>query len=185
VRHAKKLTNMKISCIGWGSLIWKPGKLNIENKWFEDGPLLPIEFTRQSDNGRMTLIIDNAAKPVRTLWALMTSENIHDAIKSLKEREGTSTANIHNILKTDSTEDSIKLIVKNWLVTKDLDGAVWTGLSYRNGVRPSIEQVINQLLSLNHAIGQEAEEYIRKAPKQIDTEYRRSIEKELGWTAIE
>ena len=33
-------------------------EMNIENKWFEDGPLLPIEFTRQSDNGRMTLIID-------------------------------------------------------------------------------------------------------------------------------
>ena len=62
---------MKIACIGWGSLIWMPENLMIQNKWFEDGPMLPIEFARQSDNGRITLIIDEFARPVRTLWSLI------------------------------------------------------------------------------------------------------------------
>ena len=75
VRHAKKTYEYENFLHRLGFSDMEARKLNIENKWFEDGPLLPIEFTRQSDNGRMTLIIDNAAKPVRTLWALMTSEN--------------------------------------------------------------------------------------------------------------
>ena len=78
---------MKIACIGWGSLVWRPENLQIQNKWFDDGPLLPIEFTRQSDNGRMTLIIDDSSSFVRTLWALMTVEDLPTAIKSLEERE--------------------------------------------------------------------------------------------------
>ena len=64
---------MKIACIGWGSLIWNSGVLKIRNKWYEDGPILPIEFSRISDDGRVTLIIDKSGTPVRTLWALMTS----------------------------------------------------------------------------------------------------------------
>jgi hypothetical protein len=78
---------MKIACLGWGSLIWRPENLQVQEKWFEDGPILPIEFSRQSDNGRITLIIDEKAKPVRVLWALMTTENLELSIESLKERE--------------------------------------------------------------------------------------------------
>jgi hypothetical protein len=177
---------MKIACIGWGSLIWRPGNLRIHNTWFQDGPILPIEFTRQSNDGRMTLIIDSAAKPVCTLWALMVTDNLNDSINSLQEREGTSLANIHHVSRADIPEDATHITVKKWLETKDIDIAIWTGLSYRTvGVRPTIEQVIAQLRSLNHVSGMAAEEYIRRAPKQIDTEYRRAIENEFGWTAIE
>ncbi len=177
---------MKIACIGWGSLIWRPGDLKVQKVWFEDGPMLPIEFTRKSNDGRMTLIIDSLAKPVRTLWTLMTTDNINDSIRSLKEREGTPTSAIHHVLSNDNLSDPIKIIIKDWLISKNIDAAIWTGLSYREGEdRPSIEEVITKLLSLNYVTGKAAEEYIRKAPKQIDTEYRRAIEKELGWSPIE
>lgn len=49
---------MKIVCLGWGSLVWRPESLKIQRQWFNDGPLLPIEFTRQSRDGRLTLVIN-------------------------------------------------------------------------------------------------------------------------------
>jgi hypothetical protein len=179
---------MTIACLGWGSLIWKPEELMIQNEWFKDGPLIPIEFVRQSDNGRITLVIDVASKPVRTLWALMTTDDLGAAVESLRKREGTSKANIHTIKSDEQTTDIIKATVQKWLLTKNMDAAIWTGLKCRfngNAIRPTIEQVIEHLSKLDYNVWKMAEEYVCKAPKQIDTEYRRQIEKELGWAMKE
>jgi hypothetical protein len=180
---------MKIACLGWGSLIWRPEKLLIHNTWFEDGPILPIEFTRQSDNGRITLIIDKEAIPVTTLWALMATDNLQTAINSLKEREEVQNDNlIHFVKATHETNDEIKSIIIDWLKSKKLDAAIWTGLSFSkhtNYQQPTIEYVIRHLKSLEGEAKALAEEYIRKAPKQVDTEYRQKIQSELGWTFLE
>jgi hypothetical protein len=181
---------MKIACIGWGSLVWRPEGLKIQDKWYEDGPLLQIELTRQSDDDRITLIIDTdkETKFVRTLWTLMTTENLDDAKRSLKVREGTRDEYIHSILTNEATHDQVKVIIKNWLEAKGLDAAIWTGLSYSKRTsrsRPSIDYVINHLKGLDSEKKKVAEEYIRKAPKQIDTLYRRGIELELGWSSVE
>ena len=179
---------MKIACIGWGSLIWRPGGLEIQNYWFEDGPILPIEFTRISDDQRVTLIIDQEAKPVRNLWALMTCSLLDKAKKSLEQREGVRrTELIHSIGITDETTDTAAQIIKNWLKEKDLDFAIWTGLSYSQKTekeRPSIDFIISHLRNLDGSKRRNAEEYIRKAPRQIDTKYRREIEMEFGWTPV-
>jgi hypothetical protein len=186
--HSKK-SRMTIACLGWGSLIWQPKNLKIQNEWFQDGPMLPIEFTRKSDKGkgRITLIIDNAAKPVRSLWALMTTNDLNEAKESLKEREGTNDIeNIHSVITIEKPDTPIKTTIQKWLVSKDLNAAIWTGLSYsEKNKRLTIDDVLEHLLKLNYIKGKQAEEYIRKAPKQIDTEYRRQIEKEFGWTPIE
>ncbi len=50
--------NRKIGIIGWGSLIWDPRGLPIKCKWHKNGPELPIEFSRISQDGRLTLVID-------------------------------------------------------------------------------------------------------------------------------
>jgi hypothetical protein len=59
---------MIIACLGWGSLVWNPGDLPISSAWRSDGPTIPVEFTRQSDNGRITLVITDAAPEVAVLW---------------------------------------------------------------------------------------------------------------------
>ena len=179
---------MSIACLGWGSLIWKPENLMVHNKWFKDGPSIPIEFVRQSNNGRITLVIDRDSQPIPTLWALMTTDNLDIAVESLRKREGTNKSNIHSIKTGEQTNDIIKLTVQKWLLTKNIDTAIWTGLNHKfegKAVRPSIKQVIEHLSKLDNDARKLAEEYVRSAPSQIETVYRQQIEKELGWTTIE
>jgi len=179
---------MKIACLGWGSLIWHPDGLKVDGVWRENGPQLPIEFTRQSDNDRITLIVDPVAKPITVLWSLMSMNILEDAIASLQERERTGKRGIHHVVANDKTDDVVKSTVLAWLNTVNLDAAIWTGLSYNrrinDGVRLSLDYVIQHLKSTSGETRVIAEEYIRKTPKQIKTEYRRAIEQELGWTAL-
>ena len=187
---------MKIACLGWGSLIWNPGELKIQREWFKDGPILPIELRRISDDKRMTFVIDNneSTQLVRLLWALMTTDDIEEAKKSLKSRESSSMDNISSITADeDATGNDIKLEIKNWLNHKGLNTAIWTGLThesklnkkYFNGKRPTQDQVLKYLNKLEGRERRDAEYYIRKAPKQIDTLYRRRIEATFGWTPVD
>jgi hypothetical protein len=186
--NSTKNSNINIACIGWGSLIWRPEGLKIHDQWFQDGPILPIEFSRISKDNRVTLIIDKESKPVRTLWALMATNSIDEAIESLMTREGISNRQlIHSINRTGNSTNQIHNIVKNWLVEKNLDSAIWTGLSYSKkskNKRPSIEEILNHLNVIDSSERRNAEEYIRNAPRQIDTKYRRQIEINLGWTPL-
>jgi hypothetical protein len=185
-RHEVGPVISRIACLGWGSLIWNPGSLRVSGKWEDDGPLLPIEFTRISNDGRVTLIIDEEARPVRTYWSLMLVRSVNQAVQELKSREGTLASNIGVVSREDLPQARIAAIVHSWMDKKQLDAVVWTALGYRNaGVRPSIEYVINHLKALRDNSREKAEEYIRKAPKQILTLYRHEIEKEFGWYPIE
>lgn len=48
----------KIAILAWGSLYWDKRTLAIQSEWNEDGPTLPIAFSRISKDGRLTLVID-------------------------------------------------------------------------------------------------------------------------------
>src|SRR5450432_496013 len=51
---------VKSVVLAWGSLVWDPGELQTAGKFMANGPLLPIEFCRVSDDGRLTLAIDES-----------------------------------------------------------------------------------------------------------------------------
>lgn len=78
---------MKIACLGWGSLIWDPRELPMRGTWFEDGPLLPIEFARESADKGITLVIGEVELTVRSLWTLLSVASLDEARRKLAERE--------------------------------------------------------------------------------------------------
>ena len=183
---------MRIAILGWGSLIWQPKNLLIQREWFSDGPFLPIEFARQSQDGRLTLVIAETAKPIRTLWALMATEDLDTAINSLLVREGIPIKNLNgsigSIISTEETEDDVKLIIKDWANRLGLDAVIWTNLPAKfqgtNKRVPNLTEAIDYLKSLDVNAKSNAEEYIRNTPRQIDTDYRRKFETEFGWTFV-
>ena len=183
--------SVKIACLGWGSLIWDPKKLKIKKgDWKDDGPVLPIEFNRISNDKRVTLVIDEEGTRVNVLWKLMTVNNIKDAIKSLRERENCEESGIHFIATNDDNKKHYpqKLVILKWLKLKKLDGVVWTGLGFKNNEgeakRMTYEYIKNHLAGLSYIEAKLAEQYVRKAPPQIRTACRERLETELGWVPI-
>lgn len=178
---------MKIACLGWGSLIWDPRALPIQREWFKDGPFAPIEFTRKSTDGRITLVIDASADPVRLLWAHMLLADLPSAKKALKDREGITAkqweAMIGSWQRDEAAPANIPDLPK-WAEAHGLDAVIWTALGPRfddEEESPSVETVIGYLRGLEGTKREHAKRYIERTPRQIDTEYRRQIEAVLGW----
>jgi hypothetical protein len=179
---------MKIGCLGWGSLVWNLRALPVQKCWFCDGPLLPIEFARHSNEDRITLVLTPGAATVQSLWILMLVTDLSNAISSLANRENTSQENIGYWCLASTHQNESSEIIGNWASHIGLDAVVWTALppkfNDQSGRIPTVDEVISFLQNLPQERQKNAEEYIRKTPRQIDTKYRRRIEAELNWTPI-
>jgi len=182
---------MAIACLAWGSLVWDPRELPVQGKWFGDGPLVRVEFARQSSDSRLTLVIVPAGPEVRSLWAPFTVERIVDAQGALARREGVAKNVEKHISVWASTDanDSDPPSISAWARGLKLDAVVWTALPPRfegkDGRLPSEEEAVAYLRRLSHEERRHAEQYIRMAPRQIDTPYRRRFELEFGWTPLD
>jgi hypothetical protein len=178
-----------IACLGWGSLVWDPRALQIQRPWFDDGPFIRVEFARQSKDGRITLVLEPMARPVRSLWAVMDSTEIGKAKTELREREEIPEKNEgRHIGSWSSGQPSPTLIpgLLEWADSQGVQHVVWTALPQKfneTETTPTADEVVQYLGNLTGEKRDNAERYIRFAPKQIDTEYRRRIEAALGWTA--
>ena len=183
---------MKIACLGWGSLIWRPESLLIQRQWFQDGPFLPIEFVRQSRDGRLTLVINEGSKVVRTLWALMDTDDLEMAKISLQIREGIKKDNIEKhiglVRVTEDYDQDILNNIKQWAELTKIDAVIWTylGAKFMDEDKrvPTIDEAVDYLQTLENKARQNAEEYIRRTPIQIDTLFRQRFEKEFNWTPL-
>ena len=181
---------MLIACLGWGSLVWAPQKLPVRGKWFTDGPFLPIEFARQSSDGRMTLVLVPDTFPqVRSLWKPMSVANLKEARKALGMRECQRHAKPESCVDywpRGSRNRYVARRIGRWAKGLQIDAVVWTNLPPKFNDEekriPTAEEVVTYLRGLQGEKREKAERYVRMTPKQIDTEYRRIIEAQLGWT---
>lgn len=188
-----------IACIGWGSLIWDPRDLPCQGVWHSDGPLLPIEFARESggatkdDPGdKITLVICPNVPRVRTFWNLLDVPDMRTARQRLATREFAGAkakwteANTGFWDRESDKQHGLEAdTMAAWASGLGLAGVVWTNLNFgfkaSRNVMPDGAAVVAFLRDLDADKQSAAEGYVRQAPAQIDTPYRRLIARELGW----
>lgn len=183
-----------LACVGWGSLVWRSGRLPLAGRWRPNGPKLPVEFARESDDGRVTLVAVPGQPTSPTLWAPLDLGDLEAAIRLLRRRErarsgtiGAWAADRAVAGREPSRSEEVAGSIARWAGERGLTGVVWTDLPPRfrgeAGRVPSRDEVLYHLSSLRGAPRVRAERYVRRAPRQIRTPYREAIERRLGWTA--
>jgi hypothetical protein len=182
---------MTIVCLGWGSLLWDPRELPVSSPWRYDGPEVPIEFARQSGDGRITLVITPGAKPVRVFTAELVAPSIERACSLLAERENIPSKfidrSVGHLCATSRSDHAETEAIARWIENTPYDGVVWTALKPKFGnvfILPSCEQVTRYLGDLHGETRRISENYVRNTPREIATGYRQEIEKLLGWTPV-
>jgi hypothetical protein len=171
---------VKIAIIAWGSLIWNPGILRYRGNWSPRGPILPIEFSRISRDGRLTLVIDEAnGVPIQTLYAFAATASLEEAIANLMEREGTLARGIGDVQIGSQPQTSIEQTILEWIEIQGFDVAIWTALGSnfeeKTGKPYSVASALKYLNSLEGEKRANAVEYIVKAPSSVQTPFRESI----------
>jgi hypothetical protein len=164
----------------------------------DDGPRLPIEFSRVAQDGRVTLAIDPSAPEITTYAVRLALTTLDDAISGLGIREKIRPERWSDWVGIQTRHDAeqnsgqtppdIRNGIAAWLATQPLDAVVWTALPLRgpggDPDPPSTEDLLHHLSKLEGAALVRAEEYIRRAPAATQTPRRARFEKEFGWTAL-
>lgn len=175
---------MPIACLAWGSLVTDPRELPCASEWRSDGPDLPIEFARQSQDGRLTLVVAEGARMCTTLWCELAVTDLKEAIQVLQHREKTpKESSIGRWPNATAGKWPYSAHVAAWAEARGLAGVVWTALLPgwigSRGVVPSMEEAVAYLRGLDPAMSALAGSYIRYTPAQIATAFRPALEAEL------
>lgn len=175
-------TSFRIAILGWGSLISNPGRAAITSGWAHGGPVLPIEFSRVSRDGRLTLVIDpDHGVAVPTRYAESVRATLEDAISDLGHREGTVAKNIGflDLVNVSSRSRHAQTLeaVRAWARSHDFAAVVWTDLpgnfAEKTGIPFSAKSAVGYLGQLLDHRATAAREYVEGAPAEVDTPVRR------------
>ena len=187
---------MRIALIAWGSLVWDPRDLKAADTFAPNGPLLPIEFCRISEDGRLTLVVDETFGAVCTTHSAPSAlQNLDAAIENLRMREGMRNAQEIGFVELSSGKQSevaaqrhpsAVATIASWAQSKAYDAAVWTALASnfdepgRGGEPFSVAAAIRYLETLEErdsATFASALAYIRNAPAEVETPVRDEVVK--------
>jgi hypothetical protein len=181
---------MKIAILGWGSLVWDKRGLATIGEWQPGGPVLPIEFSRKSGDGRLTLVIDLAnGELVATRYVRSRFEDLDDAIGNLREREGNPpkdrigfvdlTTNTERAWARENQPDASDTITA-WAQASDCQAVIWTALkpNFAEEQREpfTLPAALHYLNSLTGQTRTRALEYIHRAPAEVMTPLRRALQ---------
>jgi hypothetical protein len=163
-----------------------------------EGPRLPIEFSRVSADGRVTLVIDPAAPVIQTYCVRMAVSDLDEAIAALGRREkiaperhrdwvGVQTRSVPE-RDAGETAPRERSEIARWLERAPFDAVVWTALPSRMPAgelgHPGLDVLVAHLESLEGAALARAEEYVRRAPANVKTPRRARFEEVFGWTPL-
>lgn len=176
---------MKIAIIAWGSLIWDKRELPIIGEWQKGGPMLPIEFSRISSDGRLTLVIDDKnGVPVSTYYAQSGATDLMQAVEDLRKREGSPKEMIGVASKNINSRRLGHESIHAWAIAHKWDAAIWTGLpsnfEEKHHVPFTVQNGLDYLKTLEGEKRYRAMEYINLAPERVDTPFRRGVVEKTG-----
>ncbi len=111
---------MPIAVLGWGSLLWNQGVLQLSSRWYADGPSLSLEFARVSSDGRLTLVLHDPSPAQRTYWARSALATLPDARAKLQVRERCPSFNsIHGLSRDGrvfgAVPEPVRAVIAAWL----------------------------------------------------------------------
>lgn len=169
--------------------------------WRHGGPILPIEFSRISsgdehskdkNKGRLTLVIDaknGYSVPTRFIYSTRTS--LADAREDLRVREKLPT--LKRVGYVDLRDNSNMgqhsqfpaqmETIKEWATAQGIDVVIWTdlGSNFDEAEKADSEfsvenalEYIKELKKNDPTTAATAHEYIRKAPPEVNTPFRRA-----------
>ena len=185
---------VKIVCIAWGSLLWQPEPLQLASGWEPDGPALPLEFVRDSDDSaELALVLHPPAPAVPTHWARLATDDLDAAREMLRRREKIRAEYPYWVGSlplppgvAQATPPDLVARIEAWMRDHDVDAVVWTALPAKfadvSERAPSAHEALAFLDGLAGETRAKAEEYVRRIPTDIRTLYRGLIEERLGWT---
>src|SRR3546814_10164105 len=117
----------RVAVLGWGSRGGDPRELPNQGKGFKDGPLVQVEFARQSKDNRITLVLEKDAPPVRSLWAMMDCTELETAKEALREREDCKAEAIH-AWPNGRAHCGMIFALDEWAQARSIEAVIWTGL---------------------------------------------------------
>ena len=188
---------VKIVCIAWGSLLWQPEPLQLASGWEPDGPALPLEFVRDSDDSaELALVLHPPAPAVPTRWARLATDDLDAAREMLRRREKIRPEYPQWVGSlplppglAQATPPDLVARIGAWMRAHEIDAAVWTALpakfAHTSERAPSAHEALAFLDGLAGETRAKAEDYVRRIPTDIRTLYRDLIEARLGWTPAE
>lgn len=131
--------------------------------------------------------------PIPTLWSVFSTRDLATARESLRQREGIFRSRADDFIacwrRGEEPASESAVTISYWAAERDLEAAFWTNLPPKfagtDGRIPTEAEVVAYLQALEGETRGAAEQYVRRAPRQIATAYRGVIERVLGWTPID